>query len=101
MINIYCDESCHLEHDDSDIMVLGGISCDKKNIKYISNKIDYLKSKYKIPKYEEIKWTKVSPSKLEFYIFLFHISAVVKHFFVPNCLAKGCCFLGIIYLSGI
>ena len=37
MINIYCDESCHLEHDDSDIMVLGGISCDKKNIKYISN----------------------------------------------------------------
>lgn len=67
MINIYCDESCHLEHDDSDIMVLGGISCDKKNIKYISNKIDYLKSKYKIPKYEEIKWTKVSPSKLEFY----------------------------------
>lgn len=27
--NIYCDESCHLQHDHNDIMVLGGILCKK------------------------------------------------------------------------
>lgn len=34
MINIYCDESCHLENDDSNIMILGEMvdvyhPCDK------------------------------------------------------------------------
>ena len=28
MINIYCDESCHLPKDNSDVMVLGGVSCE-------------------------------------------------------------------------
>lgn len=26
MINIYCDESCHLQFDNSDIMLMGGLS---------------------------------------------------------------------------
>ena len=32
--NIYCDETCHLEHDNQKYMVLGGIICEKeyKNI---------------------------------------------------------------------
>ena len=27
--NVYCDESCHLEHDNIPVMVLGAISCNK------------------------------------------------------------------------
>ena len=27
LYNIYCDESCHLEHDRQKAMVLGGIWC--------------------------------------------------------------------------
>lgn len=27
MINIYCDESCHLEHDKQKVMAIGGIAC--------------------------------------------------------------------------
>src|ERR1700722_11096356 len=27
IINVYCDESCHLEHDQSNFMVLGAIWC--------------------------------------------------------------------------
>ncbi len=26
--NVYCDESCHLEHDDKPVMVLGAIWCN-------------------------------------------------------------------------
>lgn len=65
--NIYCDESCHLEHDNSDIMFIGGISCEKSDIKRMSDKIRKIKANYGIPKEFEFKWTKVSPSKLEFY----------------------------------
>lgn len=31
--NIYCDESCHLEHDRQKAMVLGGIWCPYDNRK--------------------------------------------------------------------
>ena len=67
MINIYCDESCHLQYDNSEIMLLGGISCDKKKVKHISKKIRRLKQEYGLDKNFEIKWTKVSPGKIEFY----------------------------------
>ena len=33
--NIYSDESCHLEHDGNDIMVIGGILCPKSKAKEI------------------------------------------------------------------
>ena len=32
MINIYCDESCHLEHDKARAMLLGAISCPASEI---------------------------------------------------------------------
>lgn len=67
MINIYCDESCHLQNDDSEIMILGGISCEKKLVKQISLKIRNLKKEYGLNEDFEIKWTKVSPGKIDFY----------------------------------
>ena len=37
--NIYCDESCHLEHDNQKYMVLGGIICEKSSRKCIKRDI--------------------------------------------------------------
>lgn len=65
--NIYCDESCHLEHDGERYMVLGGIICEKNNRKIIKNDIIEIKRKNNIKDMAEIKWNKVSPSKLKYY----------------------------------
>ncbi|HAT4308647.1 TPA: DUF3800 domain-containing protein [Clostridium perfringens] len=67
MINIYCDESCHLENDLSDVMVLGGIACNKDEKVKIFNDIRRIKVKHNLSSWFEIKWTKVSSSKIEFY----------------------------------
>ena len=67
MINVYCDESCHLEHDNSNIMVIGGVWCSKNRIRLISDKIKALKEKHGISPMTEIKWVKVSKNKESFY----------------------------------
>ena len=73
--NIYCDETCHLEHDNEKYMVLGGIICEKSSRKIIKRDISILKQKYNIPERAEIKWNKVSPSKLDYY------KEIVNYFF--------------------
>lgn len=65
--NIYCDESCHLENDHLKAMSLGAIWCDKIAVKKISEQLRQLKTKYGLSRQFEIKWTKVSPAKLDFY----------------------------------
>ena len=46
--NIYCDESCHLEHDNQKYMVLGGIICEKSSRKCIKRDILNIKRKYNV-----------------------------------------------------
>ncbi|MCH5343790.1 MAG: DUF3800 domain-containing protein [Acetatifactor sp.] len=65
--NVYCDESCHLPHDNSDLMVIGGISCPKDKVEYINKAIRSIKEKHGVFKFAEIKWTKVSESKYKMY----------------------------------
>ena len=65
--NIYCDESCHLPNDNSNLMVIGGILCPKKKAAFINKEIFRIKKQYGVYKYSEIKWTKVSNSKYEMY----------------------------------
>lgn len=67
-INIYCDESSHLENDESKIMGLGAITCpsDKKDV--VFKRIREYKVKHGLKKNYEIKWNKVSKSKLGFYL---------------------------------
>ena len=67
IMNIYCDESCHLPHDDEKAMVLGALWCFKTKTGEHNRAIAELKSKYNLSPFFEIKWTKVSPGKLEFY----------------------------------
>ena len=68
MINIYCDESCHLEHDNAKAMLLGAISCDAHKKSYLTKLIRDIKIKHGLSPRCEIKWTSVSPSMLPFYI---------------------------------
>ncbi len=65
--NIYCDESCHLENDQQPIMVLGAIWCPLERVQEISKRMREIKTEHNLSKKFEIKWTKVSPAKLNFY----------------------------------
>lgn len=66
--NIYCDESCHLEHDQYRYMVLGGIKCPRNKRKRISRDIQRIKQECGLGKNNEIKWQSISKNKIEFYI---------------------------------
>lgn len=65
--NIYCDESCHLPNDNTDLMVIGGVTCPKEKTEYINKAIRDIKEYYGVYKFAEIKWTKVSASKCDMY----------------------------------
>lgn len=68
MINIYCDESCHLEHDNAHAMIMGAISCPAEHREKVYNDIRSIKQKHGLSSWTEIKWTGVSPSKIDFYL---------------------------------
>ena len=66
--NIYCDESCHLEHDGINVMVLGAIWCPHDATREINGRIRDIKIRNGISSTAELKWTKISPAKLQLYI---------------------------------
>ena len=85
-INIYCDESCHLENDGQSVMVLGAVYCPIEKKDEIFERLYSLKVKHGlIPKnkkgekdnraYYELKWNKVSEGKLEYF------KDVINYFF--------------------
>lgn len=82
--NIYCDESCHLEHDNFRYMLLGALQCNKQYISDIKQQIYNVKKKYNIPLEQELKWSKISPSNLNMYI------DVLRIFFENDCLHFRC-----------
>ena len=67
IFNIYCDESCHLEHDGMPVMVLGAVWCPLDNPPRWRPAIREIKTKHGLATAFEVKWTKVSPGKLGFY----------------------------------
>ena len=76
--NIYCDESCHLENDQHKSMVLGATWCAKEDKNTLFERIKEIKLKHKFPVDFEIKWNKVSLSKLDFY------KEIINFFFDTN-----------------
>ncbi len=66
--NIYCDESCHLENDHQQVMVLGALWCPSEKAKEISIRLREKKVQHGMKPDFEIKWTKVSPAKESFYL---------------------------------
>jgi hypothetical protein len=76
--NVYCDESCHLKNDREPIMVLGAVWCPFEKTKEIAVGIREIKVQHGLPENFEIKWVKVSPAKLDFYM------DVLDYFFDDN-----------------
>lgn len=62
---IFCDESCHLQNDGWDIMSLGAIKLPANEYEKVKNNIKEIKLKHKNP--FEIKWTKLSYSRMPLY----------------------------------
>lgn len=85
-LNIYCDESTHLPHDGKPFMILGAVTCPVDKSREISRRIAEIKTKHGIAKDFEIKWSKSSPARLDFYL------DVIDYFFDDDDLA----FRGII-----
>lgn len=76
--NIYCDESCHLQNDKSDVLILGATVCPDFYKRNVYTNIRNLKKKHGISSWAEIKWTKVSLSKIDFYLEL------IEYFFMER-----------------
>lgn len=85
-VNIYCDESCHLENDRENVMILGAVYCPTEKKEEIFERLLSFKKKHRLipqrkknPKenrsYYELKWNKVSQSKIEYY------KDVINYFF--------------------
>jgi hypothetical protein len=81
VINLYCDESCHLENDHQPVMVLGALTCPIDHARAVALAVRALKREHGLADGFEIKWTKVSPAKTAFY------RAVIGLFFADEKLA--------------
>ena len=73
--NIYCDESCHLIHDDSKVMGMGAVWCPMNKRKEIFSSLREIKTKYDFQPGFEIKWNKISKGRSDFYL------DIVNYFF--------------------
>ncbi|MBI1185251.1 DUF3800 domain-containing protein [bacterium] len=89
IINIYCDESCHLENDKEKVMALGAVHCPASKKSEIFQRLSELKKKHNlIPKnkknpndnrtYYELKWNKVSLAKINYF------KDVIDYFFADD-----------------
>lgn len=66
--NVYCDESCHLEHDHQKVMVLGAVWCPVDQRKGVCDRIREIKVKHGLKPHTEMKWVKLSKSKEGLYM---------------------------------
>jgi len=67
IVNIYCDESSHLPNDSQPVMVLGAIACPLEQTGRVGRTLRGIRENHHLPSAFEIKWTKVSPAKLDYY----------------------------------
>lgn len=82
--NYYCDESCHKEKDESSLMFLSTLSCPRSEYVRIKNKLRQIFEEYDMPLGFEIKSTKVSIGKYDFY------EAIIKAFLEEPSLKFRC-----------
>ncbi len=68
--NAYCNESFHLTRGSVFAMCLGVLICQTIQVENISKMVRALKEKHRLKTDFEIKWTKVSPAKIDFYLAL-------------------------------
>lgn len=68
VFNVYCDESCHLENDQHQSMVLGAIWCPVSKTREISTRLREIKVAHGMKPEFEVKWRKVSPAGAALYL---------------------------------
>lgn len=81
--NVYCDESCHLEHDHQSTMVLGAVYCPKHLAKQTFNQLREIKEYHGYGK-SEVKWNKISPRNQTMY------EDIINYFFTSESLSFRC-----------
>jgi hypothetical protein len=74
-INVYCDESSHLEHDHKKVMGLCASWAEMDAGKVAARRLIDLKKRHGLKPTFDMKWVAVSPAKIEFY------RDVVNYFF--------------------
>lgn len=74
--NIYIDESCHLQDDNSEVMCIGYTKINQDDYLKVKQAIKEIKLKHKSP--TEIKWNKLSASRWELY------KELIDFFFISN-----------------
>ena len=67
LYNVYCDETCHLENDGINDMILGAVWCPQEKLKEINHRIREIKRRNGVSERMELKWTKISPAKVDMY----------------------------------
>ena len=72
---VYCDETCHLEHDNIKPMALGAVWCPKEAKDEIFKRLREIKIEHSLKPTCELKWNAVSSAKLAYYI------DVINYFF--------------------
>lgn len=65
LYNLYCDESRHLENDHSPVMAIGYIKSEANNYEQIISDLKTIKLRHHTP--VEIKWSKLSTSRIPLY----------------------------------
>lgn len=73
--NIYCDESCHLEHDASEYMVLGAVWCPRESAREVAERLRALKVRNGLAPTLELKWSRIIAHRAQLY------QDVVDYFF--------------------
>ena len=76
LYRIFIDESCHLENDHFPVMGIGYIKVNDVDYEAIKTDLKQLKLSFKTP--TELKWRKVSSSRMPFY------KALVDYFFTHD-----------------
>jgi len=66
IFNIYCDESCPLQNDKQPVMLLGCVWCPSAEVKRLAAELRDIKKRHNAA--GELKWTKVSQVKHDFYL---------------------------------
>ncbi len=67
LYNVYCDESCHLENDGINVMVIGAVWCPQSKLNEVNKRLRMIKERNDVSPKIELKWTKISPAKVDLY----------------------------------
>jgi hypothetical protein len=62
---IFCDESCHLQHDGSDVMVLGALHCSAEKAEQLTRHIKWLRHQHNFT--PELKWSRLHKQQWALY----------------------------------